>query len=82
MAANIQESVIKIVAEQLDLNPSEVSLESSFRDDLGADSLGTVQLIMAFEDTFNIEIPDEDAEKITTVQEALDYIKNKIQVQA
>ena len=63
----------KIVAEQLGVAESEVKLESSFVDDLGADSLDTVELVMALEDEFEIEIPDEQAEKITTVQQAVDY---------
>lgn len=64
----------KIVAEQLGVNEAEVKNESSFQDDLGADSLDTVELVMALEEAFGCEIPDEDAEKITTVQLAIDYI--------
>lgn len=73
--ANIEEQVIKMVAEQLGIKDAEVKLESSLVDDLGADSLDTVELIMALEEEFDTEIPDEEAEKITTVQLAVDYIK-------
>jgi len=71
---NIEQRVKKIVAEQLGVNESEVKIESSFVDDLGADSLDTVELVMALEEEFECEIPDEEAEKITTVQQAVDYI--------
>lgn len=74
--SKIDERVIKIVIEQLGVKEEEVNNDSSFVDDLGADSLDTVELVMAFEDEFDIEIADEDAEKITTVQEAIDYIAN------
>jgi len=72
---NIEQRVKKIVAEQLGVNESEIKNESSFVDDLGADSLDTVELVMALEEEFECEIPDEEAEKITTVQGAVDYIK-------
>ena len=72
---NILGKVKKIVAEQLGKDEKEVELESSFADDLTADSLDTVELVMALEEEFNIEIPDEEAENITTVQAAVDYIK-------
>ena len=72
---NVEQRVKKIVAEQLGVNESEVKSESSFVNDLGADSLDTVELVMALEEEFECEIPDEDAEKITTVQQAIDYIK-------
>lgn len=65
----------KVIVEQLGVEESEVTLESSFIEDLGADSLDIVELIMALEEEFDIEIPDEDAEKILTVGDALDYIK-------
>ena len=71
---NIVERVKKIVAEQLGVNEGDIKNESSFVDDLGADSLGTVELVMALEEEFECEIPDEEAEKITTVQQAVDYI--------
>ena len=73
---NIEQRVKKIVAEQLGVNEAEIKIESSFIDDLGADSLDTVELVMALEDEFETEIPDEEAEKITTVQQAIDYVKN------
>lgn len=69
-----EQRVKKIVAEQLGVNESEVKNESSFVNDLGADSLDTVELVMALEEEFGVEIPDEEAEKITTVQLALDYV--------
>lgn len=72
--SNIQERVIKMVAEQLGVKEEDVKAESSFVDDLGADSLDTVELIMALEEEFDTEIPDEEAEKIATVQNAIDYI--------
>jgi len=72
--SNIEQRVKKIVAEQLGVNESEVKIESSFVNDLGADSLDTVELVMALEEEFECEIPDEDAEKITTVQQAIDYV--------
>ncbi|OIP14349.1 MAG: acyl carrier protein [Betaproteobacteria bacterium CG2_30_59_46] len=71
---NIEQRVKKIVAEQLGVNETEVKIESSFVDDLGADSLDTVELVMALEEEFNCEIPDEEAEKITTVKQAVDYV--------
>ena len=71
---NIEQRVKKIVAEQLGVNEADVKNESSFVNDLGADSLDTVELVMALEEEFETEIPDEEAEKITTVQQAVDYI--------
>ena len=73
--ASVQERVIDIVSEQLGVNKDQVSRETSFVNDLGADSLDTVELVMALEEEFECEIPDEEAEKITTVQGAIDYIK-------
>jgi acyl carrier protein len=72
---NIEQRVRKIVAEQLGVNEAEVKNESSFVNDLGADSLDTVELVMALEEEFECEIPDEEAEKITTVQQAVDYVQ-------
>lgn len=72
---NIEQRVKKIVAEQLGVNEADVKNESSFVNDLGADSLDTVELVMALEEEFETEIPDEEAEKIGTVQQAVDYIK-------
>jgi acyl carrier protein len=73
---SIEQRVKKIVAEQLGVNEAEIKNESSFLDDLGADSLDMVELVMALEDEFETEIPDEEAEKITTVQQAIDYINS------
>ncbi|MGE0802658.1 MAG: acyl carrier protein [Lautropia sp.] len=73
--SDIEARVKKIVAEQLGVNEAEVKTASSFVDDLGADSLDTVELVMALEDEFGTEIPDEQAEKITTVQQAIDFVK-------
>ncbi|MDD5255538.1 MAG: acyl carrier protein [Candidatus Omnitrophica bacterium] len=73
----VQEKVKSIIAEQLGVKPEEVVPEASFIDDLGADSLDTVELVMALEEEFGIEIPDEDAEKITTVGDAIKYIETK-----
>jgi acyl carrier protein len=70
--------VKKVVVEQLDVSEDEVTAEASFVEDLGADSLDQVELVMAFEEEFDIEIPDEEAEKITTVQTAVSYIDQKI----
>ncbi|HQR51074.1 MAG TPA: acyl carrier protein [Methylophilaceae bacterium] len=72
--SDIEARVKKIVSEQLGANEADVKNESSFVDDLGADSLDTVELVMALEEEFDCEIPDEDAEKITTVQQAIDYV--------
>ena len=77
MAENVEERVKEIIVEQLSVEAEKVVLEASFINDLGADSLDTVELVMAFEEKFELEIPDEDAEKITTVQEAINYIEEK-----
>ena len=72
--SSVEDRVAKIVVEQLGVKDEEVKSEASFVDDLGADSLDTVELVMALEEEFGTEIPDEEAEKITTVQLAVDYI--------
>lgn len=74
--STIDERVKKIIVEQLGVKEEEVVNSASFVDDLGADSLDTVELVMALEEEFDIEIPDEEAEKITTVQVAIDYVEN------
>lgn len=76
--SEVAQKVIKIVAEQLGVREEEVKPESSFVNDLGADSLDTVELVMALEDEFGMEIPDEDAEKISTVGDAIKYIEEKL----
>ena len=76
--SNIEDRVKKIVAEQLGVKEEEVKTEASFVDDLGADSLDTVELVMALEEEFETEIPDEEAEKITTVQLAINYINENL----
>lgn len=80
--AEIFDKVKKIVADQLSVDAETVTPQSNFANDLGADSLDTVELVMALEEEFDIEIPDEAAEKITTVQEAVDYINNKVATSA
>ena len=77
--SNVEERVMKIIVEQLGVKEEEVTSEASFVDDLGADSLDNVELVMALEEEFKIEIPDEDAEKITTVQQAIDYIDTHLE---
>ncbi len=73
--STIAERVVRVIVEQLDIKPEEVTKEASFIDDLGADSLDTVELVMALEEEFGIEIPDDEAERIRTVQDAIDYIE-------
>jgi acyl carrier protein len=73
----VEEKVKEIISKQLGVNTSEVTSEASFVEDLGADSLDTVELVMAFEEAFGIEIPDEDAEKIVKVKDAIEYINKK-----
>ena len=74
--ASAEERVKQIIVEQLGVDDGEVTPSASFQDDLGADSLDIVELVMAFEETFEIEIPDEDAEKIKTVQDAINYVQS------
>ena len=81
MEQSVLERVTKLVVEQLDVKPEEVKPEASFTDDLGADSLDVVELVMAFEEEFSVDIPDEDVEKITTVGTAVDYISAKLNSQ-
>lgn len=75
---DVQERVINLVAEQLGVDKAEVTPEASFTDDLGADSLDTVELVMAFEEEFDVEIPDDDAEKMVVVKDAVGYLKGKL----
>ena len=77
MASDVEAKVREIISEQLGVAADEVTSEASFIEDLGADSLDIVELVMAFEEAFELEIPDEDAEKITTVKDAVDYIEGK-----
>jgi acyl carrier protein len=76
---SLEDRVKKVVEEQLSVNPDQINEEASFIDDLGADSLDTVELVMALEEEFGVEIPDEEAEKITKVGEAIEYVKNNVQ---
>ena len=78
MSEDVSSKVKKIVADHLGIDESKVTEESSFIDDLGADSLDTVELVMAIEEAFNIEIPDETAEKISNLQQAVDFINQKV----
>ncbi len=75
---DVQQRIIELIAEQLEKDISEISPEMSFADDLGADSLDLVELIMTVEEEFDIEIPDEEAEKMKQVKDAIDYVKTKI----
>lgn len=75
----LEDRVKDLIVDQLGVSPDEVKKEASFIDDLGADSLDTVELIMAFEEEFGIEIPDEDAEKMSTVGDAIDYLEKNVQ---
>ena len=76
--ASVEEKVKSIIVDQLGVNEAEVTGTASFVDDLGADSLDTIELVMAFEEAYGIEIPDEDAEKIKTVQNAIDYVESHV----
>ena len=77
MASSVEDKVKQIIVEQLGVDEAEVTPTASFIDDLGADSLDTVELVMALEEGFGMEIPDEDAEKITTVSQAITYISDR-----
>lgn len=76
--ATIQEKVYEIIERKLSVNPEQITPEASFLDDLGADSLDTVELVMDLEDEFNITIPDEDQEKLRTVQDAIEYLDERL----
>ncbi len=76
--ADVQKRIVELIAEQLDRDISEITPEMSFADDLGADSLDLVELIMTVEEEFNVEIPDEEAEKIKKVQDAIDFVAAKL----
>ena len=78
MASSVEDKVNQIIVEQLGVDESEVTPNATFIDDLGADSLDTVELVMALEEGFGMEIPDEDAEKITTVKDAINYIEGHL----
>lgn len=80
--STVEERVKKIVVEQLGVKEDEIQNSASFVDDLGADSLDTVELVMALEEEFDTEIPDEEAEKITTIQEAIDYVNKNLEANA
>jgi acyl carrier protein len=75
---SLEEKIRDIIVDKLGVAPEKVKPEANFIDDLGADSLDTVELVMAFEEEFNVEIPDDDAQKITTVKSAMDYLQNKM----
>ncbi len=77
--SNVEQQIKAIIAEQLGVSESSITNESSFVDDLGADSLDTVELVMALEEEFETEIPDENAEQITTVQEAINFITERLE---
>ena len=77
-ARDLTADVRRIIAEQLDVDEAKVTPEATFIDDLGADSLALVELVLKFEETFKIDIPDEDVEKISTVQDAIDYLKKHV----
>ena len=81
MASPVEQKVKQIIVEQLGVNPEQVTPQASFIEDLGADSLDIVELVMAFEEEFGVEVPDEEAEKLQTVQDVIDYIKDKAKQQ-
>jgi acyl carrier protein len=76
--ADIEKKVKEIIVSKLGVDEAQITLEASFTNDLGADSLDTVELVMEFEKAFNVQIPDEDAEKISTVGDAVNYLKSKV----
>ncbi|HLC15807.1 MAG TPA: acyl carrier protein [Thermodesulfovibrionia bacterium] len=76
---DVREKALEIISKQLGVDADKIGMDASFTEDLGADSLDIVELIMAFEETFNVEIPDEDAEKLETVVQVIDYVANKMQ---
>lgn len=76
---NIEEKAREIIANQLGVDQNEIKMEASFTDDLGADSLDIVELVMAFEESFQVEIPDDDAEKLSKVKDVVEYISKKVQ---
>ena len=78
MAENIQQKVVDLIVDQLGVDADSVTPEAHFIDDLGADSLDTVELVMAFEEEFDLEVPDEDAEKLETVSDVTDYLKERL----
>lgn len=82
MAVELEQKIKEIIVDQLGVDAEQVTPQAKFVEDLGADSLDTVELVMAFEEEFDIEIPDEDAEKIRTVAEAIEYIKQKVSAKA
>ena len=75
---SVEEKVIEIIAEKLNLSKDQIKPEASFVDDLGADSLDLVELVMAMEEAFGMEVPDEDAEKLRTVKDVIEYVKSKV----
>jgi len=78
---SVEEKVIEIIAQKLNLSKDQIKPEASFVEDLGADSLDLVELVMAMEEAFGMEVPDEDAEKLRTVKDVIDYIKTRLNVQ-
>ena len=78
MAENLEEKVIKIIIEQLEVEPSKVTMSASFAEDLKADSIDRLELVVVLEEAFKIEIPDEDTEKIKTVGDAVNYVKSRV----
>lgn len=76
---DVREKALEIISKQLGVDADKIGMDASFTEDLGADSLDIVELIMAFEETFNVEIPDEDAEKLETVIQVIEYVEKKIQ---